>query len=164
MYIIDYKKQNQMMKEMLQVRRDLENCIVYFHHTLTDQMWKSFFPRAAGKELGPKLLRHDPVPDSLVEHISICLTENVPENAIGLGIEFSAQIERWPEIIRILEDNRKSYESKQVKLFLKHLKINQFKDNIQQLGINQEDLVLTDQDLKQLRRRTWKLRLKASLN
>jgi hypothetical protein len=163
MYITDYKQQNQMMKEMLQVRRDLENCVVYFHHTLTDQMWKSFFPRAAGKELGPKLLRHEPAPESLSEHISICLTENVPENAIGMGIEFSAQIERWPEIIGILEENRKKFESKQIKLFLKHLRVNQFRDNISQLDINPEDLMLTDQDLIQLRRRTWKLRLKASL-
>ncbi|MCC5905712.1 MAG: hypothetical protein JJU13_05885 [Balneolaceae bacterium] len=163
MYIIDYKKQNQLINDMLQVRRDLDNCVVFFHHILTDQMWKSFFPRAAGKELGPKLLRHEPVPESLAQHITICLTEQVPENAIGLGIEFSAQIEQWPEIIRILEENRKTFKSKQIKLFLKHLQINQFSDNISQLGISQEDLVLTDQDLKQLRRRTWKLRLKSSL-
>ncbi len=163
MYIIDYKKQNQLIKEMLQVRRDLENCVVYFHHTLTDQMWKSFFPRAAGKELGPKLLRHEPVPESLAEHISICLSEKVPENAIGLGIEFSAQIERWPEIIRELEENRKMLDSSQLKLFLKHLRLNQYNDNIRQLGLNRESLTLTDKDFKQMRRRTWKLRLKTSL-
>lgn len=164
MYIIDYKQQIQLIKEMLQVRRDLENCIVYFHNTLNDQMWKSFFPRAAGGELGPKILRHEPVPASIAEHISICLTESVPENAIGMGIEFSAQIERWPEIIQILEENRKAFDSNQVRLFLNHLRVNRFRDNIRQLYINLDELMLTDKDLKRLRRRTWKIRIKAFLS
>lgn len=163
MYIIDQKQQLRLTKEMLQVRRDLENYVVYFHHTLTDQMWKSFFPRAARKELGPKLLRHEPPPESLIEHISICLTEKVPENAIGLGIEFSSQLGRWPEIIRVLEKNRKTFVSKQIRLFLKHLRVSRFKDNIRQLGINLEDIGLTDKDLKRLRWRTLKLRVKTFL-
>lgn len=163
MYIIDYNQQNQLIKEMTQLRRDVDNLVVYFHHAHTGRMWKSFFPRATAKELGPKLLRHEPVPASLEEHLSICLSEDVPENAIGLGTELSVQIERWPEIIQVLEENHKNFVPVQVRRFLKYLKSSRFKENISQLGINGEELELTYKELKSLKWRTRKIRVKSFL-
>lgn len=163
MYIIDYNQQNQFIKEMTQLRRDVDNYVVYFHHAHSDQMWKSFFPRATSKELGPKLLRHEPVPASLEDHMSFCLSEDVPENAIGLGTELSVQIGRWPEIIQVLEENRSKFVPVQVRRFLNYLKVSRFKENMNQLGINGEELELTYKELKRLRWRARKIRVKSLL-
>jgi hypothetical protein len=121
MYIIDQDKQIALAKEMKQLRRDTENYEAFYHHPYTNQMWKSFFPKVSGDDLGPKLMRHEPLPTSVKAILDICLAENAPENAIGLGIEWSEKAEIWPEIIKILEDNYSDYERGQLKLFLKHL-------------------------------------------
>lgn len=121
MYIIDHDKQLSLIKEMKQLRRNTKKCEVYYHHPYTNQMWKSFFPRATEEDLGPKLLRHEPLPNSVVACLDICLAESAPENAIGLGIEWSSRTMLWPQIIKILEENYSNYLRGQLKLFLEHL-------------------------------------------
>lgn len=121
MYIIDNDKQISLIKEMKQLRKDSTKYEVYYHHPYTNQMWKSFFPLSDGETLGPKLLRHEPLPTGIDECLNICLTEEVPENAIGLGIEWSANTALWPQIIKTLEKNYSHYLRGQLKLFLNHL-------------------------------------------
>ncbi|MCW9707140.1 hypothetical protein [Fodinibius salsisoli] len=121
MYIIDHNKQLSLVKEMKQLRRNTQSCEVYYHHPFTNQMWKSFFPRAKEDNLGPKLLRHEPLPNTIEACLDICLAEDAPENAIGLGIEWSTKATLWPEVIKILEENYSDYLRGQLKLFLKHL-------------------------------------------
>lgn len=161
MYIVEPNQQIELMKEMTQLRKDTENCVVYFHHTLNDQMWKSFFPRATKGELGPKLLRHDPLPESLEERLKICLDEEVPENAIGLALDLSTEMDQWPRILEILEQNRRALNAGQIRLFLDHLQINSYEQNIQHLQINKNELEISEKELKKLLWRSRKLKLKS---
>lgn len=160
MYIVDPARQIRQIKEMIQLRRDTENFVVHYHHQRTNQMWKSFFPRSSENGLGPKILRHEPLPDSLERLLEICLGDEVPENAVGLGIELSASIDKWPDLFEILESNYTKYQRKQLKLFLENLQINSFQELLTQLGIEFSDLELTEEDLKRLRWKSRKLKLK----
>lgn len=160
MYIVNPSQQIKLISEMTQLRKDEENFVVYYHHPYTNQMWKSFFPRATAGDLGPKLLRHEPLPGSLVEHLDICLTEDVPENAIGLGIEQSVYIHKWPEIFRILEEKYADYHRGQLRLFLKHLKVEEARENIHELDKAVDELNISDKDLNQLAWKSRKLRMK----
>ncbi|TYP92035.1 hypothetical protein LX73_2281 [Fodinibius salinus] len=130
MYIIDYDKQISLINEMKQLRKDDETCEVYYHHPYTNQMWKGFFPRSTEDELGPKLLRHEPPPTDMTERLQVCLGEAVPENAIGLGIEWSSKPELWPSIIEVLEKRYSNYNRKQLKLFLNNLQLDEAKDQL----------------------------------
>lgn len=163
MYIVEPNQQIKLIKEMTQLRRDTEKCEVFFHHTMNDQMWKSFFPRATEEELGPKLLRHEPLPETLEERLTICLEEEVPENAIGLGIELSSEMKKWPRVIEILEQNRRMLYAGQIRLFLKHLQIKSYEENLKQLQINKEEIDLSDKDFKKLLWRSRKLTFKSYL-
>ncbi|HKK45708.1 MAG TPA: hypothetical protein VJ964_09310 [Balneolaceae bacterium] len=129
MYIIDHDKQIALISEMKQLRKNNQKYEVYYHHPYTNQMWKSFFPKSDGEYLGPKLLRHEPVTSDISERLSICLAERVPENAIGLGIEWSAKPRLWPDIIRVLEKEYSHYDRSQIKLFLDNLELDESKDN-----------------------------------
>lgn len=160
MYIVDPSQQIKLINEMTQLRKDSKNYIVYYHHPYTNQMWKSFFPRASGDELGPKLLRHEPLPGSFRELLSICLKEDVPENAIGLGIEMSASVRQWPEIFQVLEKDYSDYHRSQLRLFLEHLKVEEAEKNLMQLDKEIDELNITDQDLNQLAWRSRKLKVK----
>lgn len=130
MYIIDHDKQIALINEMKQLRKDSKNFEVYYHHPYTNQMWKSFFPRANGSNLGPKLLRHEPVSADINERLNICLGEEAPENAIGLGIEWSARPELWPEIFKALDNRYSHYNRKQLKRFLDNLQLDEAKQKI----------------------------------
>lgn len=163
MYIVEPNQQIELMKEMTQLRKDSEKYEVYFHHTMNDQIWKSFFPRATEEELGPKLLRHDPLPDSLEDRIRICLEEEVPENAIGLGIELSIEMDKWPLIFDVLEQNRRALDAGQIRLFLNHLRIGSYEENISQLQIKKEDMEISDKEFKKLLWRSRKLKFKSYL-
>lgn len=127
MYIIDHDKQIALINEMKQLRKNTKNYEVYYHHPYTNQMWKSFFPQANGADLGPKLLRHEPVPSDIEERLDICLSQGAPENAIGLGIEWSAKPKLWPSIIQALESRYTHYNRKQLKLFLDNLQLDDSK-------------------------------------
>lgn len=123
MYIVDHKRQIALIGEMKQLRKDTSKYEVYYHHPYTNQMWKSFFPRAEGDALGPKLLRHEPIPSEVEALLDQCLTEQEPSDAIGLGIEWSAHTSLWPDIISTLEQNYSNYLRGQLKLFLEHLNL-----------------------------------------
>lgn len=160
MYIVDHNQQVQLIKEMTQLRRDLNCYEVYYHHPHTNQMWKSFFPVASNEDLGQKLLRHEPLPDNLGELLKICLVEEAPENAIGLGIEMSTLIDEWPIIFDLLDKNYSSYDRKQLRLFLKHLCVEKYHERIEDVE-NIEILNLTEKDLKKLAWRSRKLKVKS---
>lgn len=130
MYIIDHDKQVALINEMKQLRQDSKKFEVYYHHPYTNQMWKSFFPRANGSDLGPKILRHEPAPADIDERLNICLGEVAPENAVGLGIEWSARPELWPDIFQALESRYAHYNRKQLKLFLDNLHLDKAKEKI----------------------------------
>lgn len=123
MYIIDKEKQIGLIREMKQLRKDSTKYEVYYHHPYTNQMWKSFFPLSDGGMLGPKLMRKEPLSTDIEECLNICLVESAPENAIGLGIEWSVHTTLWPDIIKALEQNYSHYQRSQLKLFLNHLNI-----------------------------------------
>lgn len=160
MYIIDSSQQIQLINEMTQLRKDMEKWEVYYHHPFTNQMWKSFFPKATANNRGPKLLRHEPLPEDLREYLMICLNEDAPENAIGAGIEQSAQIEKWPEIMKILEQDRSQYERSQLRLFLEHLNVENFRQNLDELELSVDDLPFTEKDLKRLKWQAKKIKFK----
>lgn len=130
MYIIDHNKQVALINEMKQLRKDSKKCEVYYHHPYTNQMWKAFFPRSNGDDLGPKLLRHEPAPTDIKERLNICLGEDAPENAIGLGIEWSARPELWTSIFQALENRYSYYDRTQIKLFLDNLQLDEAKEKL----------------------------------
>lgn len=144
MYIIDHEKQIALIKEMKQLRKDTQKCEVYYHHPYTNQMWKAFFPRASEDELGPKLLRHEPVPTDIEERLNICLGEGVPSNAIGLGIEWSAKPELWPAVIQALENRYANYDRKQLKLFLDNLQLDEAKAELPEEPKDKEQDISAD--------------------
>lgn len=125
MYIIDHDKQIALIREMKQLRKDTKNYEVYYHHPYSNQMWKSFFPQATADDLGPKLLRHEPVPTDIEERLNICLRAGAPENAIGLAMEWSAKPDLWPSIIQALEKSYSHYNRTQLKLFLDNLELDE---------------------------------------
>lgn len=160
MYIVEHTQQVQLIKEMTQLRRDMENFVVYYHHPHTNQMWKSFFPVASNGDLGPKLLRHEPLPE-LDELLDICLSEDVPENAVGLGIELSVAIEKWMAIFDILEKNYSNYQSGQLKLFLNNLELDKYQEKIKSgIGNDEATYIEMENEIKKLTWRSKKLKLK----
>ncbi len=159
MYIIDHDKQIALINEMKQLRRNDQKYEVYYHHPYTNQMWKAFFPRASEKSLGPKLLRHEPVPTDIEERLNICLGEDAPENAIGLGIEWSAKPEIWPAVIQALENRYANYDRKQLKLFLDNLQLDEAKEELPSEPKDEEQDISADL-VGDLIWRTRKIRVK----
>jgi hypothetical protein len=160
MYITDHAQQVQLIKEMTHLRRDLDMYEVYYHHPQTNQMWKSFFPLGRNGELGPKLLRQEPLPENLEELLLICLSEDAPENAVGLAIEMTAKIHEWPEVFRILKENYSDYNRKQVRFFLKNFNVKKYPEIIESLYEGQE-VNLSEKELKKLVWRSRRLKFKS---
>lgn len=160
MYIIDHDKQIAQIKEMKQLRKNSKKYEVYYHHPYTNQMWKSFFPRSNGKKLGPKLLRHEPVSTDIRERLNICLGEQAPENAIGLGIEWSARPDLWPSVIRALEDKYSHYDRSQLKLFLDNLQLDEAKENFSEKSVPNDKEEITADLVGKLIWRSRKIRMK----
>lgn len=160
MYIVDHNQQVRLIKEMTQLRRDLNCYEVYYHHPHTNQMWKSFFPVASNEDLGQKLLRHEPLPENLAELLNICLIEEAPENAIGLGIEMSTLIDEWPYIFDLLDKNYSKYDRRQLRRFLKHLSVEKYPERIEDID-QIEALNMSEKDLKKLVWRSRKLKVKS---
>jgi len=161
MYIIDHKKQIALINEMRQLRKNTKKYEVYYHHPYTNQMWKSFFPLADGDQLGPKLLRHEPIPSDISECLNICLSERAPENAIGLAIEWSAKPHLWPKIIQALEKEYSHYDRSQLKLFLDHLDLDDSKGfTIEETSDEQPQKEVSAEKVDNLIWRSRKIRLK----
>lgn len=160
MYIIDHDRQIELIKEMKQLRQNSSKYEVYYHDPHMNQMWKAFFPRANGEKLGPKLLRHEPAPADIEERLNICLCEDAPENAIGLGLEWSAKPELWPSIIKVLENKYSHYIRSQLKLFLNNLHLDEAKEELSSEPQNPEKSNVSADLVSDLIWRSRKIRMK----
>ncbi|HLR25767.1 MAG TPA: hypothetical protein VK112_07845 [Fodinibius sp.] len=162
MYITNHNRQIALIREMRQLRRDTQKCEVYYHHPFSNQMWKSFFPCSDGNDLGPKLLRHEPVPTEIEKNLEICLSEDDPENAIGLGIEWSTKTHLWPKIIQVLERRYSKYLRGQLKLFLEYLKMGELQIPEESDEAPQEEIAysISNEQLNNLIWRSRKVRMK----
>lgn len=160
MYILDYNRQISMIREMTQLRKDTEKWVVYYHHPTTNEMWKSYFPKANGERRGPKILRIEPVPEKLAKRVDQCLQSSSKEDAMGLGLELSAQPDRWQDVLDIVEKKYKTYKRKQLKLFFQSLGVLNYKALFDELGKPPETYNLTNETLDTLARRAKKVRFK----
>lgn len=160
MYVLDHNRQISLIREMTQLRKDSESWEVYYHHPSTNAMWKSYFPKASGEHRGPKILRTEPVPDSLEDRLDECLKEPAPENAVGLAIELSARPQQWESIIKLLEGNYREYHRKQLPLFLKNLGVENYHEALDEISPGLQDLDLTEKELKKLARGSKMIRFK----
>lgn len=160
MYVLDHKRQLSLIGEMTQLRRDSNTWEVYYHHPRTNVMWKSYFPRATENNRGPKILRMEPVPDELDERLENCLAEEEAENAIGLGIELSATPGIWVSVMDILEQRYRKYHRRQLPLFLKSLKIEDYESLFEEIGYTLSNSDATKDDFEKLVKRSKKLRFK----
>lgn len=163
MYILDYERQLSMIREMTQLRKDSDEWVVYYHHPSTNEMWKSYFPKATDQHKGPKVLRTEPVPEKLEDRLDECLKSEVPENAEGLGIELSVAPQKWEEIITLLEENYRKYNRKQLTQFLASLGIEDYQNVFDELDYTLEQFNLTAEKLDELAWRSKKLRFKRFL-
>lgn len=160
MYVLDRDRQNSLIEEMTQLRRDTKTWEVYYHHPSTNAMWKSYFPRSTENDRGPKILRTEPVPDRLEERLQNCLVEENPENAIGLGIELSTSPGQWEDVMDILEENYRRYHRRQLPRFLKHLKIEEYEKLFDEIGHDLQQSPMGKDTFDELARRSKKLRFK----
>lgn len=153
MYVLDYHQQISLMQEMTQLRKNEDKWEVYYHHPTTNEMWKSYFPKANGVKRGPKILRTEPVPERLQDRLNPCLKSEDKDDAIGLGIELSVNPGRWEELLQIIEEDFKEYKRGQLKLFFSHLGLFNYKDLFEELHIEPEQFGLDEKTLNQLK---WK--------
>ena len=160
MYILDYNQQLNLIREMTQLRKDAENWVVYYHHPSTNEMWKSFFPKATEKDRGPKILRTEPVPEKMEDRLDELLTSGIKENAIGLGIELSVNPNKWEQIISLIEERYRSYDRKLLALFLEHLGIEKGEQLFKEIGHSPSEFGMNAQKLKNLSRRSKLIRFK----
>lgn len=160
MYILDYNQQLNLIREMTQLRKDAENWVVYYHHPSTNEMWKSFFPKATENDRGPKILRTEPVPEKLEDRLDAFLKGDNRENAIGLGIELSVNPNKWERIIELVEDRYRTYDRKQLSLFLDNLAVEKGEELLEEIGHDPSEYGLDTKKLKSLARRSKLIRFK----
>jgi hypothetical protein len=160
MYILDYNQQLNLIREMTQLRKDAENWVVYYHHPSTNEMWKSFFPKATDADRGPKILRTEPVPERLEDQLKQCLSGDIEENAIGLGIELSVNPQKWDRILAIIENNYRDYERNQLSLFLENLGLEKKDQLFREIGHSPADFGITTEKMNDLAWRSKKVRFK----
>ena len=160
MYVLDHDRQISLIREMTQLRKDSQSWEVYYHHPSTNAMWKSYFPKANEKKRGPKILRTEPVPESLEGRLQNCLIDAFPENAIGLGIELSVQPQQWENTMQLVEKNYREYDRKQLSLFLKNLGIESHEEVLDEIDPHYQGLNITKSRLDELARRSKIIRFK----
>lgn len=160
MYILDYNQQLNLIREMTQLRKDAENWVVYYHHPSTNEMWKSFFPKATKEDRGPKILRTEPVPEKLEDQLRECLSGSIEENAIGLGIELSVNPQKWDKIMTIIESNYRDYDRSQLSLFLENLGLEKKEQLFREMGHSPADFGMDAEKMKNLAWRSKKVRFK----
>lgn len=163
MYILDYDRQISKTREMTVLKKDQENFVMYYHHPTTNEMWKSYFPRLTPNNRGPKILRTEPVPDNLEERLDESVGSPLPENAIGIGIELSAQPDIWNQVIEIVERRYLNYRSGQLKLFLDNLGVIKPHQLLKELDKKPKDIGIDEEGLKHISKKAKRLKLKRSL-
>lgn len=154
LYILDYKEQIRRTNEMVTVRKNIETLEMYYHDPQTGELWKSFFPRNSQNSRGPKLLRPEPLPESLELQLESCLTSNEETDPMGLGIELSAEPKKWPEIITLLKKNSSIYPRSNFFIFLKYSGLLKPLASLDELGEKPETIGTTQKELKKIRRQT----------
>lgn len=160
MYVLDYQRQIALMQEMTQLRKNDDKWEVYYHHPSTNEMWKSYFPRANGEKRGPKILRTEPVPEDMTERMNLCLKSNDEDDAVGLAIELSVKPDKWETIVEVVEKHFKEYDRSHLKLFFKHLCLLTYEDLFEELHYEPAQFDMDESDFKQLRWRARKVLLK----
>ena len=155
MYVLDYNKQIDLIKEMVQLRKNEEKWEAYYHHPSTNEMWKSFFPKSNGKKRGPKLMRKEPVPKNLEERLNLCLKDGNREDATGLSIELSTQPGEWEKVLNTIDRNFRVYSRDQLKTFLSHLGIFNYRELFEELEFTLDQF---DMDEKKMKKLIWKAR------
>ncbi|MEX2478947.1 MAG: hypothetical protein WD357_10950 [Gracilimonas sp.] len=160
MYILNNKRQIERIKDMVPVRKNMDTFEVFYHDPSTGELWKSFFPKGFKEHKGPKLLRPDPLPQSLELQLEICLNSPDDTDAIGLGIECSVKPQKWEEIIDILDKNRKKYLRSHLNTFIKHLGVLNSDDLFAEIELDPQKLGLEKELLTRLRKRAKRIKLK----
>jgi hypothetical protein len=163
MYIIDNKRQIERINRMVPLRKNLETFEVYYHDPSTGEMWKSFFPKGYQEHKGPKLLRPEPLPNSLELQLEICLNSSDDSDAIGLGIECSVKPEKWETILDLLDKNRRNYLRSHLNTFINHLGILNPDKALKDIELNPEDAELSPQKLIRLKKRARMIKFKRFL-
>jgi hypothetical protein len=138
----------------------METLEMFFHDPYTGELWKSFFPRNSPMNRGPKLLRLEPLPESLEMQLERCLTSNEEADSMGLGIELSANPEKWPEIITLLKKNSSNYHRSNFFIFLKYSGLLKPLASLDELGEKPETIGTTQKELKRLRRQAKFIKFK----
>jgi len=133
---------------------------VFYHDPATGELWKSFFPKGFKEHKGPKLLRPEPLPQSLELQLEICLNSPDDSDAIGLGIECSVKPEKWEEIINVLDKNRKKYLRSHLNTFIKHLGVLNPDDLFEEIELDLQKLGLEKELLSTLKKRAKRIKLK----
>lgn len=160
MYVLDRNRQTTMLNNMTMTHKDNEKSEAYYHDPSSDTMWKSFFPKANGRDLGPKIMRTEPVPKQLDEWLAYCLTDSDLEDARGLGIELSASPQKWENLMVIIELNYRQYGRKKLRIFLRNLKIEDHKSLVKEIECSYEDAEIPKDKLHKLARRSKIIRFK----
>ncbi len=162
MYVIQYHRQLERIREMVTLRKNEETLEAFYHDPKTGQLWKSFFPNRTATYSGPKLLRPEPLPDKIESQLELCLNSDSDsdKDAIGLAIEYASKPEYWNEIITILEANRKQYSRASLLVFLNHLGVLTLKQTHQYVKNLAHSPSVSEEDLKKLRKRAQWLRFK----
>ncbi|HET8865130.1 MAG TPA: hypothetical protein VFM80_05485 [Gracilimonas sp.] len=160
MYILNNKRQIERIKDMVPVRKNMDTFEVFYHDPSTGELWKSFFPKGYKEHRGPKLLRPEPLPESLELQLEICLNSQDDSDAIGLGIEFSVKPKKWESIIEILDKNRKNYLRSHLNTFIKHLGVLHPLKTLEEIKIDPNEAGLTKEKLTAIKKRAKRIKIK----
>lgn len=160
MYVVDRDRQIMLIREMTQLRKDPQSWEVYYHHPTTNNMWKSYFPRARGEDRGPKVMRVEPVPEPLDVLVNRCLESNSVDDAIGLGLELSVNPSRWESVMEVLEQHWSTWKRGQLKIFLRYLGVEQHTSLFEEIDYHPDSDGLAEEHFEDLRRRARNLRWK----
>ncbi len=160
MYVIQHKRQLERIREMITLRKNEQTLEVFYHDPKTGELWKSFFPKRTESDSGPKLLRPDPLPESLEIQLELCLNSNVNADAIGLAIEYSTRPDAWDEILTTLEQNGKKYLRTNFFTFINKLGILNPTQAFKDIENNQKPIHISKPELLMLSKRAKLLKLK----
>lgn len=163
MYILNNKRQNERIKDMVTVRKNMDTFEVFYHDPSTGELWKSFFPRGYKKHQGPKLLRPEPLPENLELQLEICLNSPDDSDAIGLGIECSVKPQKWEEIVEILDRNRNNYLRSHLSTFIKYLGILHPHESLKEIELDPQDVGMDKDKLTYLKKRARRIKFKRFL-
>lgn len=145
---------------MIPLRKNEQTFEVFYHDPDSGKLWKSFFPHYPYTKNGPKLLRPEPLPGSIEHQLELCINSGDKADAIGLGIEYSLQPQKWAEIFEILNQNRKMYIRSGFLLFIDSLGAKNAEETLSSLN---NEVNISKNELNELKKTAKKLYLKRFL-